>query len=374
VTPAATSTFLVSGFPSPVTAGTAGTVTVTAKDAFGNTTPDYAGTVHFTSSDAQAGLPADSTLVNGTGTFAAVLFTAGAESIIATDTANGSVTGTQAGIMVTPAATSQFVVLTDAASPDVAGTFFDETVVAQDPYGNTDTNYRGTIHFSSGDPFGAALPADYTFQPTDQGTATFAGVTALFTAGTWDVTAADAGSGITGSALVNVMAAPAVAFQVLAPSTVSSGTAFDVTVIAVDPYGNTDTNYLGTVTFSTTDPDPGVVLPPDYTFQPTDQGMVTFPRGITLVTAGDQQVTVTDTTSGITGSATITVGSMPTLPRSNSPALAGVRGNVPAVLARDALFAAGSLADPAPVLSHPQHQVSNWLADDSWIEDLPTAS
>src|SRR5207253_1559163 len=57
--PAAASSLVVSGFPSPATAGVAGNETVTAKDPFGNTANAYAGKVHFTSSDPQAQLPAD---------------------------------------------------------------------------------------------------------------------------------------------------------------------------------------------------------------------------------------------------------------------------------------------------------------------------
>ena len=41
---------------------------------------------------------------------------------------------------------SQFVVITDAANPDIAGTPFDLTVVAEDAHGNVDPTYRGTIH------------------------------------------------------------------------------------------------------------------------------------------------------------------------------------------------------------------------------------
>src|SRR5213075_2952950 len=41
----------VTGFVSPVTAGTTGTFTVTAKDANNHTAVGYTGTVHFTSSD-----------------------------------------------------------------------------------------------------------------------------------------------------------------------------------------------------------------------------------------------------------------------------------------------------------------------------------
>jgi hypothetical protein len=101
--------------------------------------------------------------------------------------------------------------------------------------------------------------------------------------------------------------APAVAFQVLAPAAADPGLPFDVTVVAVDPYGNIDTNYTGTIHFDTSDGDPGVVLPDDYTFQPGDAGQVIFAGGVTLVTPGDQMLTVMDTESGISGSATVSV-------------------------------------------------------------------
>jgi hypothetical protein len=62
------------------------------------------------------------------------------------------------------------------------------------------------------------------------------------------------------------------------------------------------------VTFATTDPDPGVVLPADYTFTSADAGMHTFAGVTTLVRAGSQTVTATDTaTSSITGAASVTV-------------------------------------------------------------------
>jgi streptogramin lyase len=301
----------------PDVAGTPFSVTVTAQDPYGNTAAGYTGTVHFTSADPYgASLPVDYTFQagdQGVHTFAAgaTLYTAGTWDVTATDT-QSSITGS-ANVNVIAAPASQFGVATDAANPDIAGTVFDVTVVATDRYGNTDTNYQGTVHFRSADPYGASLPVDYTFQASDQGVHTFSGVTALYTAGTWDVTATDATSGITGAAFVTVQAAPAVALQVVAPASATSGVAFDVTVIAVDPYGNTDMNYTGTIHFTTSDMDPGVVLPPDYTFQPSDAGMMTFPGGVTLITRGDQTLTATDTVSGITGTATVTVTSGPAL-------------------------------------------------------------
>src|SRR5205807_1151671 len=41
VNPAAASSFIVSGYPSPITAGTANNFTVTAKDPYGNTATGY---------------------------------------------------------------------------------------------------------------------------------------------------------------------------------------------------------------------------------------------------------------------------------------------------------------------------------------------
>ena len=47
--------------------------TVTAQDAYNNTVTGYSGTLHFSSSDAAATLPANATLTGGTGTFSATL-------------------------------------------------------------------------------------------------------------------------------------------------------------------------------------------------------------------------------------------------------------------------------------------------------------
>jgi hypothetical protein len=105
VTPAAASLFVVAGFPTTTSAGVAHTFTVTALDAYSNTATSYAGTIHFTSSDAQAGLPNDYTFTSsdaGVHTFsnAATFKTVGAQTITATDTAASAVTGTSPAITV----------------------------------------------------------------------------------------------------------------------------------------------------------------------------------------------------------------------------------------------------------------------------------
>jgi hypothetical protein len=118
----------------------------------------------------------------------------------------------------------------------------------------------------------------------------------------------------TGGVNVGAYQASVTAFRVGAPDTVPSGAPFDVTVTAVDPFGQVAVGYTGTVTFSTTDPDPGVVLPADYTFTADDGGVHVFSdTGLgetTLLTPGDQVLIVTDRGDGtIIGSATVTVDS-----------------------------------------------------------------
>src|SRR5580704_14119780 len=58
------------------TAGTAFNITVTALDASALTVPSYSGTVHFTSTDGQAVLPASSAVANGSATVQVTLKTA----------------------------------------------------------------------------------------------------------------------------------------------------------------------------------------------------------------------------------------------------------------------------------------------------------
>jgi hypothetical protein len=67
---------------------------------YGNIAAGYRGTVHFTSTDAQAVLPANYAFVaadNGVHTFTATLKTAGTQSLTATDTVTSSSMAFKAG-------------------------------------------------------------------------------------------------------------------------------------------------------------------------------------------------------------------------------------------------------------------------------------
>ena len=132
--------------PSTAADGTAFNAVVTAKDAYGNVVTGYTGTVHFTSTDAFAVLPANATLTNGVGTFSVTLHNSGPQTVTATDTVTSTIKGTSTSILVSSPAT-YFVV----ACPHTAttGTPFSFTVMAQDKYNRRVGGYTGTVHFSS---------------------------------------------------------------------------------------------------------------------------------------------------------------------------------------------------------------------------------
>ena len=280
--------FVVTAPPTAV-AGTAFTFTVTARDAFDNTATGYAGIAHFTSSDAAALLPADATLVSGSGTFSATLGTAGTQTITATDTVTASITGVSNNIVVSPGAATHFAVVAPATAN--AGTAFNFNVTALDAFNNTATGYAGNVHFTSSDG-AASLPPDATLI---NGAGTFSAT--LRTAGARTISATDTVTpSIAGtSGTIVVSAGAATHFAVSAPASATAGTALAFTVTALDAFNNTATGYGGTVHFTGTDA--AAVLPANATLA---SGAGTF--NATLKTVGVQTIAATDTvTPAITG-------------------------------------------------------------------------
>ena len=156
VSPAAASILVLSGYPSS-TAGVTQDFTVTAQDPYGNTATGYTGTIRFESSDHQAtagaGLPFDYTFTTGTGkdngvhTFSATLETAGMQSITAQDTVSGTVSGTQAGIIVKPSGSEPAGLRSSSprARPRAPRSAPAVTVLIEDAYGNVVTGNSSTV-------------------------------------------------------------------------------------------------------------------------------------------------------------------------------------------------------------------------------------
>jgi subtilisin-like proprotein convertase family protein len=296
VQPAPKSTFQVA-FTGPgySTAGTAQTFMVSALDPAGRAMTGYTGTVHFSSSDTRALLPADYTFTSadrGRHTFAVTLKTAGNQSVTAVDTTMASISGSSS-ITVTPAAASQLR-LDGLSSTTTAGTVLGLQVTALDPYGNVVTGYQGTLLGISSDPQ-AEVPDALGLAASDQGTRSFA--VTFRTAGSQSLTLADMSNSslaVTGS--LSVTPATASGLRVDGwPASATAGQAVPLTVRAVDLYGNVAGSYTGTIHFSSTDT--AAQLPPDYSFV-SGQGSQTFHP--IFETAAGQTITVTDAANGFT--------------------------------------------------------------------------
>src|SRR5262249_41877079 len=172
----------------------------------------------------------------GLPTFSVPFKTLANQTVTATDQAAGlSVTG--GPVSVTGLAAVSFTVAAPAST--TAGAPFDVTVTAKDSFGNVDAGYRGMVQLGSND-LQATLPAAYTFTAADNGVRPFIGVV-LQTVGTRTVTATDTVNvGLSGSTSVAVAPAAATHLTLAAPPSATAGAALDVTVTAVDAFGNVD--------------------------------------------------------------------------------------------------------------------------------------
>jgi len=279
------------------TAGTAFSITITAKDASGNTVTSYIGTNTLSASSGTISPTSTGTFSSGIWTGSVTLSTAGSAITISTSGSSKSATSNSFTIN---SLSLDYYVFNTVSTPQTAGSAFTITITAKASNGNTITSYTGkpTLSISTG-----------TINPT---------VTGAFSNGVWTgtVTMTGAGSDVTimatdgshsgASNSFNVNSGVANRLVVSSGTSPVAGVAFSVTITAKDAYGNTTTNYTGRVHFSSSDAGSGVSLPSDYKFQSGDLGIHAFTNGVTLMTVGTGvSVTATDTVTGsITGSQT----------------------------------------------------------------------
>jgi predicted outer membrane repeat protein len=177
--------------------------------------------------------------------------------------------------------------------------------------------------------------------------------------------------GVVRSGGVNIGAyqASASAFALTAPDTVTAGVPFDVTVTAVDPFGQVAVGYTGTVDLYSTDA--AAPFLGEHAFTLADGGSYTF-TGVTLSTPGPQTLYAADG-GGLYGSADLTVsaGEAPGV-------LGGARTGVPASGAEPgpagyAFTAAGPGKDALPVTAPSPRNPSLFVPDrdtDAVLGDL----
>ncbi len=158
-----------------VVAGTAQSVTVTLRDAYGNIATGYRGTVLITSSDTLATLPAAYTFTAadaGSHTFSITYKSSGGQTLVVQDTVNTLyLTSSVRDVLITASTMTGFAFR--APSNATAGLAFSVNVSAVDVYGNAIIGYRGKIHFTGASGGGNLLPADFTFTAADSGSHNF---------------------------------------------------------------------------------------------------------------------------------------------------------------------------------------------------------
>ncbi len=293
VTPGWGSRFVATSLSATV-AGQSQNTTVTVYDSFGNVSTVYTGWVAVTTSDARSPVSyvyfsaADA----GIKTIPVTLYTSGSRAVTISDYANPGVTVTQTGINVAPAApASVSVTPLHGVTAGVAQTF---TVTVLDAYGNIATNYRGTLNFSSSDTL-ATFATAYTFTATDAGVHTFS--LTFKTSGGQSLTVTESTNPLVTSTQKDIQntAAAMSGLSLRAQSNVTAGTAFFVTLQAVDAFGNVVTGYTGKVHF-TGATGGGNILPADYTFTTADAGSHQF--SFTFTSTGTQSIGVQDTANG----------------------------------------------------------------------------
>lgn len=271
VVPGAVASLVVSGLPLTVIAGTAPVFTVTAHDAFGNIAAGDDDTLSFQSSDANATLPTGS-LVNGTGNFAAILRTAGVQSLNATD---DGIVGTGDSTTVIAAAPSNMI-LTPLPTQITAGTTHSFNVTVFDSFGNLATNDNDALFLNISDPQGL-----WSASALNGGQGS---VSVTFkTSGLQSVTVKD--QAISATDTTTVLGASAVRIQILNLNSVeTAGVAGSFTVTAFDQFNNIATSDNDTLAISSSDP--RAVVPTGA----LSNGTSTF--NIVFTTAGIQGVVV----------------------------------------------------------------------------------
>jgi hypothetical protein len=279
--------------------GEADNLTVTAKDAYGNTITTYTGSHSLTFGGASAIGAFTSTVTNGSGT--ATSF--GTATAIAFTSGVATVSGSSNGVMVLYKAEAAKVTVTDGtlsngagltvtASPGAAaslsltattttptaGVADNLTITAKDTYGNTATTYTGShnLTFGGASAIGSFNPivSSSTGTVTSFGTVTAItftngvatvsgsnnGVMKLYKTETALVTVTD-GTLTNGAGLsVTVAAAAAASFALEAASVApTAGEADNLTVTAFDAFGNLAVSYTGShnLTFGGANASPG---------------------------------------------------------------------------------------------------------------------
>ncbi|WP_459471052.1 invasin domain 3-containing protein [Aquirufa beregesia] len=329
---------IITGSGSQV-AGASQTITITAKDASGNTATTYSGAKSITFSGANAssspvtnptvastdlGTATSLTFSNGVASASLSLFQVESAMIAATDGSIVAAGSDRLSVSVSTGSFSTFVVIIS--SPQQSGTGFTfggtNTLTAKDAYGNTVTNYDASINNITvtsslvGTITGLSGSNKLTgFGDFVNGVANISNLTYTGIAGIGTFTFSPATGTAATSGNVTIGAGVASKFIITGTGTQTAGGTQNITITAKDASGNTATTYSGakSITFSGANASSSPVTNP--TVAGTDFGTatsLTFSNGVATVSMGlfkveSAQIVATDGLVSTSGSDRLSV-------------------------------------------------------------------
>ncbi len=206
--------------PSSVQAGSGFGLTAQAEDSFGTLDPTFAGTVSLglganPGNDAIAGT-VSAVASGGKATFSGLSLVKAAPGYAISASATGGLSpGASSPFAVTPAPASSLVVSAGPPSSVLAGNDFALTVSADDPFGNLDTNFAGTVSLAlASNPAGATLGGTLSRKAAG-GIASFPGLTLDATGAGFTIGATAPGLSGTTTGAVSVVSSLAPSISIL---------------------------------------------------------------------------------------------------------------------------------------------------------------
>ena len=310
VAPAATAALRLT-LPTAVVAGQPFSASLGCADGLGNITPAYRGSLQLTASHGRTVLPGGLSLAAADAgqrqlVKALVAYDAGEERLQVVDTAQPGLTA-QATVAVLPATASTVVFQMPALQN--AGVAADVNVLVADVYGNVVPSFTGTVSIASSDP-AATLPGggSLAFLAADAGQRNMPAGLIFRTAGDQKLIGqTSASGGITG--LGASLVGPGVLAQIIVeniPAVSVVTQALSPRLRLADAFGNSLTSFVGSLNLSATPPGATVSATANLTL--AEAGSITLPDGLVPQATGTLTLTATEPSSGLSGSATSSIG------------------------------------------------------------------
>jgi hypothetical protein len=244
--------------PTTATIGSGFVVQVTAVDSQGNVAPTFNGTVILNLQNNPTGATLGGTTSvlasSGVASFTGVTLSkiGSGETLVASSPSNPTLTTVVSNVFgITAAAATKLVVTAAPPATNTAGTAFNVTVQAQDNFGDVDPNFNSnvTLIVQGGSGSGSSADNITEIEAAVGGIASFTGLTLDKAATGLTIQLSGGSLPAATTAPFDVAAGAATKLEVSTspPASVGSGQSFGLAIAAVDPFGNIDSTFSGSV-------------------------------------------------------------------------------------------------------------------------------